>query len=69
MSEKYEKKVLKIYMPDGAEPIYRSEEYTWEIVMVSPFIYIRIYSNDGKEIHEIKGYFAFKEIIAKVEEE
>jgi len=74
MTEKIEKteKILKIYMPDGAELIYKSKDYDWNIfstAITNSIMRIQIFSKDGKEMQTIEGYFAIKEIITKVEEE
>ena len=71
MTEKIEK-ILKIYMPDGAELIYDSKSYDWNIfstAVTGSIMAIQIFSNDGKEMQTIEGYFAIKEIITKIEEE
>ena len=68
MTEKYEK-VLKIYMPDGAELMYDSKNYDWGEFTVGSIMDLRVFTKDGKEIHTIKGYFAIKQIARKVEEE
>jgi len=63
-------KFLKIYMPDGAELIYNGKFYDWgDFGNGNNMMEYRIFSKDGKEIDVIKGYFAIKEIITKVEEE
>ena len=71
MTEKIEK-ILRIYLPDGAELVYRSKDYDWNIfstAISNSIMGIQIFSKDGKEMQTIQGYFAVKEIITKVEEE
>jgi len=71
MTEKHEK-VLKIYMPDGAEIMYNGKFYDWDIfstAITGSIMAIQIFSKDGKEMQTIQGYFAIKEIVTKVEEE
>jgi len=64
---KYEK-VLKVYMPDGAELMFDSRNYEWGDFSNGGNIFeYHIFSKDEKEIHTIKGHFAIREIVRKEE--
>jgi len=66
---KYEK-ALKIYFPNGTYDIFSSKYYDWGDFSNGGNIFeYRIFSKDGKEMHVIKGYFAIREMVRKVEEE
>ena len=71
MTEKIEyQKTLKIYFPDGAENQYMGEKYEWgDFTNGSQILEYRIFAKDNSETIIIKGYFAIKEIIRKIEEE
>jgi len=66
---KYQK-TLKIYFPDGAENQYMGEKYEWgDFSNGGNMFEYHIFSKDEKEMVTVKGYFAIKEIVRKVEEE
>ena len=66
---KYQK-TLKVYFPDGAENQYMGEKYEWgDFSNGGNMFEYRIFSKDEKEMVTVKGYFAIKEIVRKVEEE
>ena len=64
------RKALKIYFPNATYDIYDSKYYDWgDFTNGSQIFEYRIFSKDGKETHIIKGYFAIREFVKKVEEE
>ena len=66
---KYQK-TLKVYFPDGAENQYIGEKYEWgDFTNGNNIMEYRIFSKDNSEMITVKGYFAIKEIMRKVEEE
>jgi len=63
------KKALKIYFPNATYDIYDGNLYDWGDFSNGGNVFeYRIFSKDGKEMHIIKGYFAIREIVRKVEE-
>ena len=65
---KYER-VLKVYLPNGAELSYNGKFYKWHDYTMRSIMGLIVASKDKKETHTIWGYFAWREIVRKVEEE